>query len=225
MTLELTPAEVQKRIAEIGIIPVVRAPNGDEAARAVELICEGGIPVAEITMTIPNPFAVIRQVVEKFGDRILVGAGTVLSAAQAEQCFDAGAQFLVSPGLSVPVLHAARARNRLAIPGTLTPTELMAALLEGVRLVKVFPCGNLGGAKYLKSLKGPFPEVLMVPTGGVNAGNAADYFAAGAFALGIGSDLVDNRAIREGNSQKVTAAARELVEAVKKARAAKPGVP
>jgi 2-dehydro-3-deoxyphosphogluconate aldolase / (4S)-4-hydroxy-2-oxoglutarate aldolase len=218
---QLSPGEVQKWIAEVGIVPVVRAPNVEEAARAVELIYEGGIAVAEITMTVPNAPAAIRQVAQRFGDRILVGAGTVLSAAQAQDCIDAGAQFLVSPGLSIPVLHAAKARNRLAIPGTLTPTELMAALVEGIRLVKVFPCGNLGGAKYLKSLKGPFPDVLMVPTGGVNAGNAAEYFAAGAFALGIGSDLVDNRAIREGNPQKVTAAARELVEAVKKARTAK----
>jgi 2-dehydro-3-deoxyphosphogluconate aldolase/(4S)-4-hydroxy-2-oxoglutarate aldolase len=214
----MTPAEVQKRIAEIGIVPVVRAPNVDEAARAVELIYEGGIPVAEITLTVPNAPAAIRQVVQKFGDKILVGAGTVLTAAQAEECFEAGAQFLVSPGLSIPVLHAAKARGKLAIPGTLTPTELMAALVEGIRLVKVFPCGNMGGAKYLKSLKGPFPDVLMVPTGGVNAGNAGEYFAAGAYALGIGSDLVDNKAIREGRPEKVIAAARELVEAVKKAR-------
>jgi len=218
---QLTPSEVQNKIAEIGIVPVVRAPNFQEAAAAVEAIHAGGIPVAEITMTIPNAPAVIRQVVQKFGDQILVGAGTVLTAAQAEECLDAGAQFLVSPGLSIPVLGAAKARNKLAIPGTLTPTELMTALAEGVRLVKVFPCGNLGGAKYLKSLKGPFPDVLMIPTGGVNAGNAAEFIAAGAFALGIGSDLVDNRAIREGNPQKVTAAARELVEAVKKARAGK----
>jgi 2-dehydro-3-deoxyphosphogluconate aldolase / (4S)-4-hydroxy-2-oxoglutarate aldolase len=218
---QLTPSEVQNKISEIGIVPVVRAPNFQEAAAAVEAIYKGGIALAEITMTIPNAPAVIRQVVQKFGDQILVGAGTVLTAAQAEECLDAGAQFLVSPGLSIPVLHAAKARNKLAIPGTLTPTELMTALVEGVRLVKVFPCGNLGGAKYLKSLKGPFPDVLMIPTGGVNAGNAAEFIAAGAFALGIGSDLVDNRAIREGNPQKVTAAARELVEAVKKARAAK----
>ena len=218
---QLTPSEVQNKIAEIGIVPVVRAPNFQEAAAAVEAIYAGGIPVADITMAIPNAPAVIRQVVQKFGDQILVGAGTVLTAAQAEECLDAGAQFLVSPGLSIPVLGAAKARNKLAIPGTLTPTELMTALAEGVRLVKVFPCGNLGGAKYLKSLKGPFPDVLMIPTGGVNAGNAAEFIAAGAFALGIGSDLVDNRAIREGNPQKVTAAARELVEAVKKARAGK----
>ena len=218
---QLTPSEVQNKIAEIGIVPVVRAPNFQEAAAAVEAIYAGGIPVAEITMTIPNAPAVIRQVVQKFGDQILVGAGTVLTAAQAEECLDAGAQFLVSPGLSIPVLGAAKARNKLAIPGTLTPTELMTALAEGVRLVKVFPCGNLGGAKYLKALKGPFPDVLMIPTGGVNAGNAAEFIAAGAFALGIGSDLVDNRAIREGNPQKVTEAARELVEAVKKARAGK----
>ena len=215
--VELTPAEVQKRIAEIGIVPVVRAPNVDEAARAVELIYEGGIPVAEITMTIPNAPAAIRQVVQKFGDRILVGAGTVLTAAQAEECIDAGAQFLVSPGLSIPVLHAAKARNKLAIPGTLNSHRTDGGAGRRHSPGQSVSLRQPGRRQISEVAEGPFPDVLMIPTGGVNAGNAAEYFAAGAFALGIGSDLVDNKAIREGNPQKVIAAARELVEAVKKA--------
>ena len=199
-------------------MPVVRAATGDEACRAVDGIRMGGIPIVEITMTVPNAPAVVRKVVEQYGKEVLIGAGTVLTADQAPACLDAGAEFLVSPGLSLSVLQVARARDKLAIPGALTPTELMAALAEGARLVKIFPCGSVGGAKYLKALRGPFPEVALVPTGGVNASNAADYFSAGAFALGVGADLVDPVALREGNVQKIADGARELVEAVRSAR-------
>jgi 2-dehydro-3-deoxyphosphogluconate aldolase/(4S)-4-hydroxy-2-oxoglutarate aldolase len=210
---------ILSRISDIGIIPVVRAANFDEAARAVDAIYAGGISIMEITMTVPDAVAVIRQVAKQFGDTMLTGAGTVLTAQQAEECLDAGAQFLVSPGLSLEALGVAKKRDVLAIPGVLTPSELMQALAAGSNLVKVFPCGNLGGPKYLKALKAPFPHVAMIPTGGVNASNAAEYLAAGAFALGIGGDLVDTAAIRSGNAAKVTAAARELVETVKRARA------
>ena len=172
----------------------------------------------EITMTVPNAPAIIRELVLQFGRKVLTGAGTVVNAAQAEKCLDAGAEFLVSPGLSVPVLRAAAARGKLAIPGALTPTEIMAAREEGVNLIKIFPCGSVGGPKYIKSLRGPFPECAFIPTGGVNAANAAEYFAAGAFALGIGADLVDLAALRRNDAQKIVEAARALVEAVKKAR-------
>jgi 2-dehydro-3-deoxyphosphogluconate aldolase/(4S)-4-hydroxy-2-oxoglutarate aldolase len=219
MTQPDTTEQVVRRIAEGGIIPVVRASTFDEAARAVDAIYAGGISIMEITMTVPNAVSVIRQVTKQFGDTILTGAGTVLTSKQAEECFDAGAQFLVSPGFSPSALQVAKARNMLAIPGVLTPTELMTALAAGVNLVKVFPCGNAGGPKYLKALRAPFPQVSMIPTGGVNASNAAEYFAAGAFALGIGGDLCDIAAIRNGNAAKVTDAARELVQAVKNARA------
>jgi len=142
----------------------------------------------------------------------------VVTAEQAERCLDAGAEFLVSPGLSLPMLRAAHKRNILAIPGALTPTELMTATEEGASLVKIFPCGNVGGAKYLKSLKAPFPNAALIPTGGVSVANAADYIAAGAFALGVGADLVDMSAIRKGDSQKVVNAAKELMAAVRSAR-------
>ena len=218
--MTMTIDEVIRRIEEIGIVPVVRAASVDEANRAVEAICAGGIPVVEITMTVPNAVSVIREVVKQHKDKALVGAGTVVTAEQAESCIRAGAEFLVSPGLSIPMLSVARAAGKLAIPGALTPTELMNAHDQGARLVKIFPCGNVGGPKYLRSLKAPFPKAELIPTGGVNASNAADFIAAGAFALGVGADLVDAVALREGNLEKIVAAAQELVQAVISARAA-----
>ena len=208
------------KLKEIGIVPVVRASSVEEATRAVEAICAGGIPVVEITMTVPNAVTVIREVAKQYGAKVLIGAGTITSAEQAESCIRAGAEFLVSPGLSVPALSVARANGKLAIPGALTPTELMNAQDQGARLVKIFPCGNVGGPKYLKSLKAPFPNAQLIPTGGVNASNAADFIAAGAFALGVGADLVDATALREGNLEKISSAARELVQAVTSARSA-----
>jgi len=216
----MTIDEVIRRIEEVGIIPVVRAASVDEATRAVEAISAGGIPVVEITMTVPNAVSVIREVAKQHGTKVLVGAGTVTTAEQAESCIRAGAEFLVSPGLSAPVLSVARASEKLAIPGALTPTELMNAHDHGARLVKIFPCGNVGGPKYLRSLKAPFPKAELIPTGGVNAANAAEFIAAGAFALGVGADLVDAAALREGNLEKISSAAQELVQAVNAARAA-----
>jgi 2-dehydro-3-deoxyphosphogluconate aldolase/(4S)-4-hydroxy-2-oxoglutarate aldolase len=215
----MTIDEVVRRIAEIGVVPVVRASSVTEATRAVEAICAGGIPLVEITMTVPNAVTVIREVAQQYGNRVLIGAGTVTSADQAESCVRAGAEFLVSPGLAVPVLSVARVSEKLAIPGALTPTELMNAQEQGARLVKIFPCGNVGGAKYLRALKGPFPNASLIPTGGVNAANAGEFIAAGAFALGVGADLVDAAALREGNLEKITASARELVQAIAAARA------
>lgn len=211
--------EIIQRIGQVGIIPVVRASSVEEANRAVEAICLGGIPAVEITMTVPNAVSVIRDLAQHRKD-VLLGAGTVTNAAQAEACIQAGAQFLVSPGLSAAVLAEARKHSILAIPGALTPTELMTAQEHGASLVKVFPCGNVGGPKYLKSLRAPFPKAMLIPTGGVNIANAADFIAAGAFALGVGADLVDAKALREGNLEKIATAARELVNAVASARAA-----
>lgn len=207
-----------KKIGEIGIVPVVRAATYQEAQQAVEAICAGGIPIVEITMTVPNAIGVIREVVRQYGDRILTGAGTVLNYEQAAECFDSGAEFLVSPGLSIPVLHAAQKHGKLAIPGALTPSEIMAAMREGARAIKIFPCGNLGGPKYIKALKAPFPQVHLIPTGGVNLQNAADYIAAGAYALGAGADLVDLKALRQGLHQQVRETAQNLVHVIDIAR-------
>jgi len=214
----MTIDSIIRRIGEIGIIPVIRAANVEEASRAVEAICQGGIPIVEITMTVPNAPAVIRDVARRFGSEVLVGAGTVLSQEQAKLCMDAGAKFLVSPGLSPAVISFANTRDTLAIPGALTPTELMNAQASGARLIKIFPCGNVGGPKYLKSLKAPFPDAALIPTGGVNISNAADFILAGAFALGVGADLVDAIALRDGNLLKITEAAAELVRTVQSAR-------
>jgi 2-dehydro-3-deoxyphosphogluconate aldolase/(4S)-4-hydroxy-2-oxoglutarate aldolase len=216
----MTIDSVIRRIGEIGIIPVIRAANVEEAIRAVEAICQGGIPIVEITMTVPNAPSVIRDVVRRHGSKVLVGAGTVLSTEQAKLCMDAGAQFLVSPGLSPAVISFAQTRDALAIAGALTPTELMNAQSSGARLIKIFPCGNVGGPKYLKSLKAPFPDAALIPTGGVNISNAADFILAGAFALGIGADLIDTIALRDGDLPKIIRAASELVQAVQSARKA-----
>jgi 2-dehydro-3-deoxyphosphogluconate aldolase/(4S)-4-hydroxy-2-oxoglutarate aldolase len=214
----MTIEDVIRRIGEIGIVPVVRAATVEDATRAVEAICAGGIPILEITMTVPNAVSVIRHVIREHGSAALIGAGTVITGEQADQCIRAGAEFLVSPGLSTHVLAVAQACAKLAIPGALTPTELMHAQDHGAKLIKIFPCGNVGGAKYLRSLRAPFPHASLIPTGGVNAANAADYVAAGAFALGVGGDLVDPTALRAGNLEKITQAARELVQVVHAAR-------
>src|SRR5260370_28865308 len=177
----MTIEDVIHRIGEIGIVPVVRAATVEQATSAVEAICAGGIPILEITMTVPNGASVVRQVARAYGSRVLIGAGTVTTAEQAEQCIGAGAEFIVSPGLSLPVLGVARARARLAIPGALTPTEVMNAQENGAKLIKIFPCGNVGGPKYLRSLRAPFPNVALIPTGGVNASNAGEVIAARAF--------------------------------------------
>src|SRR5579872_1599979 len=212
--------DVARRIGEIGIVPVVQAAGVEEAQQAVDAILAGGIPVVEITMTVPGAVEVIRSVARQFAGKVLVGAGTVVTREQALACLDAGAQFLVSPGLSVAMMRAAQARGVLAIPGALTPTELMTATAEGASLVKIFPCGSVGGPKYLKALRGPFPQAKLIPTGGVSVANAAEYIAAGAFAVGVGSDLVDTAALRQGNPEKIVNAARELVAAVQAARKA-----
>lgn len=211
--------DVIRRIGEIGIVPVVRAATSAEAIRAVEAIHLGGIPIVEITMTVPDAQTVIREVVREYAGRVLVGAGTVVSAEQAKRCLDSGAEFLVSPGLSIPVLSVAQACEKLAIAGALTPTELMNAQTYGAKLIKIFPCGSVGGPKYLKALKAPFPDRALIPTGGVNVSNAAEFIQAGAYALGVGGELVDATALRNGKLAKITQAARDLVQAVQLARA------
>ncbi|HEY2351868.1 MAG TPA: bifunctional 4-hydroxy-2-oxoglutarate aldolase/2-dehydro-3-deoxy-phosphogluconate aldolase [Candidatus Acidoferrum sp.] len=210
--------EALNAIHKVGIIPVIRAGSAAEAVLAAEAMEEGGIPLVEITMTVPCAIEAIRKVRAEFGARILVGAGTVLTEAQAKECFDAGAEFLVSPGLSLPVLQVATTLGKLAIPGVLTPTELMTAMGTGVSAMKVFPCGNVGGPKYIKALRGPFPNALLIPTGGVSHENAAEYFAAGAFAIGVGGELVNAAALRTGRKSEIAGAARELAAIVNASR-------
>ena len=217
----MTTESVRKRIWETGIVPVVRASSVDEARRAVEAIHLGGIPVIEITMTVPGATKIIQELRKQHGEKVLIGAGTVTNGKAAEECIDAGAQFLVSPGLSVGVLEVAAKHGILAMPGALTPTEVMQAREAGAEVIKIFPCSSVGGPKHIKSLRAPFPDAKFIPTGGVNLSNAAEYFAAGAFALGVGADLVDLSALRDNNPEKIVAGAKALVLAVELARAAK----
>lgn len=212
-------AEVCRRIEVVGIVPVIRAPTPELALRAAEAVLAGGVSIFEITMTVPDAPAVIRALVAKLGDRAVVGAGTVLDAEAARVCIDAGAAFVVSPGLDPGTVAAVHGRGVPMMPGALTPTEVIAAWKLGVEMVKIFPCGAVGGPKYLRALRGPLPEVKLLPTGGVNLENAADYIAAGAAALGVGSELVDTAALVAGNDGVVTERARALVAAVKAARA------
>jgi len=214
----MTPEQILNRIGEIGIVPVVRASSAQHASDAVEAIEAGGIPIVEITMTVPNAISTIRQVAARYGDHVLVGAGTVCHAHQARECLDAGASFLVSPGLSVPVLEVGRTLGILAIPGALTPTEVMAASEAGAKAIKIFPCGSVGGSKYIKALRGPFPDLHFIPTGGVNPANIAEFFAAGAFAVGMGSDLIDAIALREGRKHEVVNTCRAVSENVQAAK-------
>lgn len=214
----MTRAEICKRIEEVGLVPVIRAPSPELAIRAVEALLAGKISVFEITMTVPDAVQVIRTLRDRFAGRALVGAGTVLSAEDAASCLDAGAQFIVSPGLDLDTIRAAHARSVPMMPGALTPTEVITAWKAQADMVKIFPCSAVGGAKYLKALKGPLPQVKMLPTGGVSATTAGDYIAAGAVALGVGSELVDIGALKEGRDQLLTDRALELTAAVQSAR-------
>jgi 2-dehydro-3-deoxyphosphogluconate aldolase/(4S)-4-hydroxy-2-oxoglutarate aldolase len=210
---------IRRYIEEIGVVPVVRAPSSELALRAAEAVLAGGISVFEITMTVPGAVEVIRELCERFRGRALIGAGTVLNPDDALTCIDAGAQFIVGPGLNLATIAAAHAREVPAMPGALTPTEVITAWEAGADMVKIFPCGAVGGAKYLRALRGPLPQVRMLPTGGVSAVTAADYIASGASALGVGSELIDPAALAAGEDHVLTERARELVAAVKAARA------
>lgn len=213
-------ALVAKRIREIGIIPVVRASSGDEALMAVDAVSSGGIPIVEITMTVPGAIEIIRQVVNGRGSQILVGAGTVLDADVAARCIDAGAEFIVSPGFDLETVQRVKGEGKLMMAGALTASEVIAAWKAGSDFVKVFPCGQVGGAAYIKALRGPLPQIPLVPTGGVNLTTAADFLAAGAAALGVGGELVQPAALKEKKPEAIVEAARKFVKIVAGARKA-----
>jgi 2-dehydro-3-deoxyphosphogluconate aldolase/(4S)-4-hydroxy-2-oxoglutarate aldolase len=209
---------VKKRIIEIGIVPVVRASSSREAMLAVDAICSGGIPVAEITMTVPGAVEIIRELAKTRGSDVLIGAGTVLDAETAAQCLDAGAQFIVSPGLDVNTIELVAKRGSVIMAGALTPTEVITAWKAGADFVKVFPCGQVGGPKYIQALRGPLPNIPLVPTGGVNLTTAVDFILAGSAALGVGGELVQSSALKDGHPEIITDAARKFVELVKLGR-------
>jgi 2-dehydro-3-deoxyphosphogluconate aldolase / (4S)-4-hydroxy-2-oxoglutarate aldolase len=204
---------VMERIREVGLVPVVRAASADQAFAAVEAIRAGGIPILEITLTVPGAIDVIRQLTSRLGDDTLIGAGTVLDAETAQECVDAGAKFIVSPALDIPTIELCRNLGVPVFAGALTPTEILTAWKAGANAVKVFPANAVGGAAYLKSVKAPLPQIELLPTGGVNLQTAAAFIQAGAFALGVGADLVS------GDPATITEKARQYVAAVAAARA------
>lgn len=214
----MTRDEATRRIKEIGIVPVVRATSAKQAQLAAEAVCAGGIPVVEVTMTVPGAVELIAQLAKTSGAEILIGAGTVLDAETAKRCLDAGAQFVVSPGFDLETVRFVKQQGAVMMAGALTPTEVISAWKAGSDFVKIFPCGSLGGAKYLKALKAPLPQVPMIPTGGVNLETAADMILAGAEALGIGGELVSASALASGDTRPITEAARKYVAIVRKTR-------
>ncbi len=212
-------SEVIQKIRDVGLIPVVRATSAGEAMRAIDAIREGGISVLEITMTVPGAVKVIEEVANRYGNDALVGAGTVLDPETATACISSGARFVVSPALNLDTIACCRQRDIAVMPGALTPTEVVQAWNAGAEFVKVFPAGAVGGPSYLKALKAPLPHIRLVPTGGVSLKTAADFIRAGAAALGVGADLVDINAIREGQSALITERAKQFIEIVREARA------
>jgi len=221
--LVMKKTEVLQTIRDVGVIPVVRASSAEEAIHVVEAIKAGGLPILEITMTVPGAVKVIEQLVKRFGEEAIVGAGSVLDSDSARACIRAGAQFIVSPALNLETIACCHDLDLAVIPGALTPTEIVLAWNAGADLVKVFPAGAMGGASYIKSLKAPLPQIELVPTGGVTLANVASFIEAGAGAVGVGTDLVDNRAIRSGHPEKITQAARAFIEAVRQARIVEAG--
>ncbi|HEU5232207.1 MAG TPA: bifunctional 4-hydroxy-2-oxoglutarate aldolase/2-dehydro-3-deoxy-phosphogluconate aldolase [Terriglobales bacterium] len=216
----MTREQVRARVLEVGIVPVVRATSAKQAISAAVAVAAGGITIVEVTMTVPGALDAISQLIKTLGSEVIVGAGTVLDAQAARQCFDAGAEFLVSPGLDLGTIKAAQDAGKLIMAGALTPTEVITAWKAGADFVKVFPASAVGGAAYLKALRGPLPQVPLVPTGGVNLNTAADFLRAGASALGIGGELVLAAALKSGETAQITALARQYLEIVQQVREA-----
>ena len=210
--------ETKKTLEQAVLIPVLRAGSIQTGHALVDAMMAGGVTVVEVTMTVPNALTLLRELKQRHGESLLLGSGTVTDAAQAEATIDAGAEFVVSPSLHLDVIAKTKELGRISIPGALTPTEVITAWRAGADYVKIFPCSAMGGASYLKSLLAPFPELKLIPTGGVTLQTAADFLKAGARALGVGTDLVNTPAIAEGKPEIVTNAARAYLEAIRVAR-------
>jgi 2-dehydro-3-deoxyphosphogluconate aldolase / (4S)-4-hydroxy-2-oxoglutarate aldolase len=206
-------------ITETGIVPVIRASSPDQALAACNAVLRGGIATLEITMTVPRAIRVMEKLADTLGDKVLLGAGTVLDAETARAALLAGAEFLVTPALRLDVIQVAHRYSKVVMPGALTPSEVLTAWEAGADFVKVFPCGNMGGPKYIRSLKAPFPHIQLVPTGGVNLENAVDFLLAGSSALGVGADLVDSKAMDAGKFDVLEDNARKFLDCVLKAKA------
>jgi len=214
----MTAAAIKEWIERVGIVPVLRARSADEGRALVEALVAGGITVMEVTMTVPGAVELLRALRREYGEQLLLGSGTVTDLAQAMATIEAGAEFVVSPSLHPEMIATTKEMGKVSIPGALTPTEAITAWRAGADYVKIFPASAVGGASYLKALLAPFPELRLIPTGGVTLGTAADFLRAGARALGVGTDLVNPRAIEEGRPETVTETARQYLEIVRQVR-------
>lgn len=206
-----------QRVLSTGIVGIIRAPDGKLLADVAAALAAGGVDVVEVTFTVPRAHQVLEQVSHRLGDQVLLGAGTVLDAETARIAMLSGAEFIVAPNTNLDVIAACRRYDKLVMPGALTPTEVVHAWQAGADFVKVFPCDVLGPA-HLKALAGPLPQVRMIPTGGVNLQTAAAFLQAGASALGIGSALVEPKAVAAGDLARIEALARQYVEVVRSSR-------
>ena len=214
----MTAEETKRRLEEAALIPVLRASSAEIGYALVDAMMAGGVTVIEVTMTVPNAITLLRDLKQKHGERLLLGSGTVTDAAQAQATIEAGAEFVVSPSLHLDVIAKTKELGKVSIPGALTPTEVITAWRAGADYVKVFPCSAMGGASYLKALRAPFPELKLIPTGGVTFQTAVDFLKAGALALGVGADLVDPTAIAAGKPERITETARAYLEIIRAAR-------
>lgn len=206
------------RLFRSGIVAIIRAPSGDLLVDVAEALLAGGVEVMEVTFTVPGAVRVLERVAERLGDRIVLGAGTVLDSETARIAILAGAQFIVSPSTQLDVIQTCRRYGKAVMPGAFTPTEVVAAWQAGADVVKIFP-SDVHGPKYLKALRGPLPQVRMMPTGGVTLETAADFLKAGACALGVGGSLVEPQALAQGDLKRIESLARQFVAIVQKTRA------
>ena len=214
----MSKLDVLERIRACGVLPVIRAASSNDGRKVVDAIVEGGIDTIEVTMTVPGAIALIAELVKSFGDKLVIGAGTVMDAETARECIAAGAQFIVSPATNFDTILYCNEAQVLVMPGALTPTEVANAWEAGADVVKVFPANAMGGPSYLRSLKAPLPSIKLIPTGGVDQSNAAEFIRAGAEAVGVGADLVDVRSVTEGRAGVVTESAKKYLQIVRNAR-------
>ena len=215
---ETMPETTQEIIERVGLIPVLRAKNATQAHAIVKAMIAGGVTVVEVTMTVPGAIEVLKDLKREYGSDLLLGSGTVTTAAQAEATIEAGAEFVVSPSFHAAVVAKTLELGKVSIPGSLTPTEVITAWDAGADYVKIFPCSAMGGASYLKSLLAPFPHIKLIPTGGVTLQTAESFLKAGARALGVGSDLVNLAAVDAGTPEVITETARAYLKVLAQVR-------
>jgi 2-dehydro-3-deoxyphosphogluconate aldolase/(4S)-4-hydroxy-2-oxoglutarate aldolase len=206
-----------KRVLNCGIVAVVRSPDGHQLVDVAKALADGGVDVVEITMTVPNALDAVRQVRQALGDRLLLGAGTILDAETARAALLAGAEYLVAPTLNLDVIRLCRRYDKLVMPGAFTPTEILTAWEAGADIVKVFPA-DVVGPEFFKAVRAPLPQIKLMPTGGVDLKTAGDFLKAGACCLGVGSQLVEPKAVAERNFDRIRDLARQYVAIVKQFR-------